>query len=106
MELALVKAMMDGAINMMEITNAYTRALEAERYKSKMRFEEACTCLSQYLLGHYPKKNPNDMHNRMIHIFNRSETLPHDIYNKQYGYTEEDKKKWDEHCRMIYGTDL
>ena len=106
MELALVTALYEGRIDVNEVLAAYTRAIEKDRHVRKMRFEEACVCMSQYLCGNWKGKFKRDMQTRMIHIFNRTETLPKNIYNTEYGYTEEDKERWDDLWDLIYGSEL
>ena len=103
MEEALVKALLEGKINILEVNNTYSMALERERHDRKMRFEEACININQLLSGNYKGKDLKEVQQRAIHTLNMSETLPHNIYDKEYGYTEDDKKKWDEFYEMLYG---
>ena len=106
MEYALVQALLAGKINILEVNNAYSMALEKERHIKKMRFEEACVNLTQLLNGLWKGKNLKEAQQRAIHTLNMSETLPHNIYNEKSDYTDETKKKWDEFCEMIYGETL
>ena len=106
MEYVLTQALLDGKIDILSVNNAYAKALETEKHTRKMRFEEACVNLTQILSGNYKGKDLKEVKQRAIHTLNMSETLPHNIYNKEYDYTDEDKKKWDEFCEMIYGTNL
>ena len=43
---------------------------------------------------------------RCIHTFNANKTVVSHIHDEKYGYTEEDEKKWDEFCELMYGTNL
>ena len=106
MEYALVQALFDGKIKILEVNNAYSIALEKERHIRKMRFEESCINLTQLLNGLWKGKDLKVAQQRAIHTLNMSETLPHNIYNDMYDYTEEIKKKWDEFCETIYGENL
>ena len=106
MEYALVQSLFEGKINIIEVNNAYSIALEKERRIGKQRFEEACVNLSQLLSGNYKGENLKEAQQRAVHTLNMSRTLPHNIYNEKYSYTEETKKKWDEFCKTIYGEEL
>lgn len=106
MEYALVQSLYEGKINIFEVTNAYTTALEKERHIKRMRFEEACVNLTQLLSKNYKGKDLKEAQQRAIHTLNMSETFPHNGYNEMYDYTEETKEKWDDFCKMIYGTEL
>lgn len=103
MEYALVQALLGQKINILEVNNAYSMALEKERHIKKMRFEEACVNLTQLLCGNYKGKHLKEAQQRAIHTLNMSETLPHNLYNDMYDYTDETKKNWDEFCKLIYG---
>ena len=100
MEYALISAMFEGKISMIEITNAYTRALEKERRLSSMKFEEACLNIFSLLAK---GKKEEDI-KRAIHTFNLNKTLAKHALDKKFNYTEEDEKMWDELCLKIYGT--
>ena len=106
MEYALVQSLFEGKINIIEVNNAYSIALEKERRIKHLRFEEACVNLSQLLSGNYKGENLKEAQQRAVHTLNMSRTLPHNIYNEKYSYTEETKKKWDEFCKTIYGEEL
>ena len=106
MEHALVQSLFEGKINILEVINAYSTALEKERRIKKLRFEEACINLVQLLSGNYEGKDLKEAQQRAIHTLNMSETLPHNVYNSKYSYTEETKKDWDDFCKMIYGENL
>lgn len=106
MEYALVRSLFEGKINILEVNNAYSAALEKERRIKRLRFEEACINLAQLLSGNYKGKNLKEAQQRAIHTLNMSETLPHNIYNEKYSYTEETKKEWDEFCKTIYHEEL
>lgn len=100
MEYALISAMFEGKISMIEITNAYTKALEKERRLSSMKFEEAC--LNIFSLLSIGKKEEDIK--RAIHTFNLSKTLGKHSLDKKFKYTEEDEKMWDKLCLNIYRT--
>lgn len=106
MEYALVQSLFEGKINIIEVNNAYSIALEKERRIKDLRFEEACITLTQLLSGNYKGKSLTEAQQRAIHTLNMSRTLPPNIYNEKYSYTEETKKKWDEFCKTIYGEEL
>lgn len=103
MEYALVSALLEEKIDILEVNNAFSRALQEDKHKRRMRFEEACVNLTQLLSGNYKGKDLKEAQQRAIHTLNMSETLPHNIYNEMYDYTDETKKKWDEFCKLIYG---
>lgn len=106
MEYALVQSLFEGKINIIEVNNAYSIALEKERRIKDLRFEEACVNLTQLLSGNYKGENLKEAQQRAIHTLNMSRTLPHNIYNEKYSYTEETKNKWDEFCKTIYHEEL
>lgn len=106
MEYALVQSLFEGKINIIEVNNAYSIALEKERRIKDLRFEEACINLTQLLFGNYKGESLTEAQQRAIHTLNMSRTLPHNVYNEKYSYTEETKKKWDEFCKTIYGEEL
>lgn len=106
MEYALVQTLLKGHIRILEVNNAYAMALDKEKHIRRMRFEEACINLTQLLNGLWKGKDLKEAQQRAIHTLNMSETLPHNIYNEKYDYTEEVKEKWDKFCETIYGEEL
>ena len=106
MEYALVQSLFEGKINIIEVNNAYSIALEKERRIKHLRFEEACVNLSQLLSGNYKGKSLTEAQQRAVHTLNMSRTLPPNAYNAKYSYTEETKKKWDEFCKTMYQEEL
>ena len=106
MEYALVQSLFEGKINIVEVNNAYSIALEKERKIKDLRFEEACINLTQLLSGNYKGKDLKEAQQRAIHTLNMSRALPHNVYNEKYSYTEETKKKWDEFCKTMYHEEL
>lgn len=106
MEVALVDALKRGLINVNEILSAYTHALEIERHEMGCRFEEANLCIYQHLTGNFKGEHEEELHKRMIHISNCSKTFVTHSLDKQYGYTEEDEKRYDELCENLYGVQL
>ena len=106
MEYVLAKALYEGKISFTTVVGAHNAALEKERHIRKMRFEEACINLTQLLNGLWKGKELKEAQQRALHTLNMSETLPNNIYNKQYDYTDEVKEKWDGFCEMMYGNKL
>lgn len=107
MEQALTEVLYRKLLDVNVVLSAYTHAIDRDRMESKMRFEEACVCMSQHLGDGWKKgKMKMEADKRMVHIFNHTQTLPKNIYNEKYGYTEDDKKYWDGFYKIIYGTEL
>lgn len=110
MEFILSDMLFRHQIDVNTILLAYTGALEKERHIGYCKFEEACSNLTQLLSPAFAIVNPTykkkdykvDAVKRAIHTLNFSKTLPKDVRNSEYGYTEEDKKKWDEFCELHY----
>ena len=88
------------------VLSCYTDALDKERHLNAMRFNEACTNLTQILGGNFKGKEKQKAIKRAIHTFNLNTTLVPHVHDEKYGYTSDDEKEWDEFCEMIYGTDL
>ena len=104
MESILTQALLEKRLDVNEILSAYTKALEYERHKEHSKFEEACTCLCQYLSGNFTKEeHKSEMDKRMVHIYNQTEFLPSHIYDSEYNYDKDDEKKWDDFCKNTYG---
>jgi len=104
MEIVLSEAFYKHQINFLAATNAYTYALEKEKHHQSSLFNEASTVITMWLSGNWKKpKDKESLFKRAIHIFNLNKTFPSNIYNKQYGYTDEDKKEWDENMKLNYG---
>jgi hypothetical protein len=104
MENVLAQVLFDRKIDVSEVLNAYYHALEAERHKLFSQFEEACICLNMHLSKNWKGENKKKLEKRMIHIFNKSKTLPSHIWDKMYNYTEEDEKEQEEDYVMhFYG---
>lgn len=102
MENALQQALFDRKIDVLEVMTAYTRALEYERHRLSSQFEEACVCLNMHLSKNWNGENRKKLEKRMIHILNKSKTLPNHIYDKEYNYTNEDEKEQEEDYVMHY----
>ena len=102
MENVLAQALFDRKIDVSEILNAYYHALEAERHKLTSQFEEACVCLNMHLSKSWKGENRKKLEKRMIHILNKSKTLPIHLYDKEYNYTNEDEKEQEEDYTMHY----
>lgn len=107
MEYVLADVFYKGLIDFSTASVAYNKALERERKKRKAHFIEAATVLQMWLSGNWKdKKDKDTLHKRAIHITNLNDTFPKNIYNEQYGYTDEDKAYWDEFTEMHYGEDF
>ena len=102
MENVLAQALFDRKIDVSEILNAYYHALEAERHRLASQFEEACVCLNMHLSKNWKGENRKKLEKRMIHILNKSKTLPNHIYDKEYNYTNEDEKEQEKDYVMHY----
>ena len=88
------------------VLECYTTALDKERHLNAMRFNEACTNLTQILGGNFKGKEKKRAIKRAIHTFNLNTTLVPHVHDAKYEYTSEDEKKWDDFCKLIYGTNL
>ena len=106
LEFVLSKVMYDGFLDVDKVLSAYTHSIEKARHENRMRFEEACVCITQHLSGNYKGKDKDDVYKRMISILNKSTTLPHHVWDEKYGYTKEDEEKWEEFYKTIYGRDI
>ncbi len=106
MNLVLADLMYKGQIDVNFVLSCYTEALDKERHLNAMRFNEACTNLTQILGGNFKGKEKQKAIKRAIHTFNLNTTLVPHVHDKKYGYTGDDEKEWDEFCEMIYGTNL
>ena len=102
----LVDLLYKKAIDVNFVLSCYTEALDKERHLNEMRFNEACTNLTQMLGDNFKGKEKQKASKRAIHTFNLNTTLVPQKKKKKYGYTGDDEKEWDEFCEMIYGTDL
>lgn len=104
MEIVLSEAFYKNQINFLVATNAYVYALEKEKHRQSSLFNEASTVITMWLSGNWKKpKDKESLFKRAIHIFNLNKTFPSNIYNEQYGYTDEDKKEWDDQMKLHYG---
>ena len=103
MEYALSQALFDGVIDINTIMSSYSRAMQVERHKLSSQFEEACICINMHLSKHWTGEHKKELEKRMIHIYNKTKTLPTHIYDEEYGYTEEDDKKEEENYNMHFG---
>lgn len=102
----LVDLLYKKVIDMNFVLLCYTDAIDKERHLNAMRFNEACVNLTQMLGDNFKGKGKRQAIKRAIHTFNLNTTLVPHVHDKQYGYTEEDEKEWDEFCDLIYGTNL
>ncbi len=92
-----------GYVNFLNATVAYSNALEKDRHNKGNLFNEAACVITMALSGNWKGKHKESLTKRAIHILNLNKTFPSNIYNKEYGYTDEDKKEWDEFMKMHYG---
>ena len=114
MELVLSDMLFKRQIDVNTILIAYTTALEKERHIGNCKFEEACINLTQLLSPNFKIIKPESKKvdykmnaiKRAIHTLNFSKCLPQNVHNSEYGYTEEDKKDWDDFCELHYGDDF
>ena len=88
------------------VLSCYTEALDKERHLNAMRFNEACTNLTQILGGNFKGKEKQKAIKRALHTFNLNTTLVPHVHDKKYEYIGEDDKAWDDFCTLIYGTNL
>ncbi len=91
-----------GDVNFLRAAVAYSNALEKDRHDKESLFYEAACVITMALSGNWKGKHKESLIKRAIHILNLNKTFPSNIYNKQYGYTDEDKKEWDEFMKMHY----
>lgn len=102
----LVDLLYKKVIDVNFVLSCYTEALDKERHLNAMRFNEACTNLTQILGGNFKGKDKEKAIKRAIHTFNLNKSIVPHIHDEKYGYTSYDEKEWDEFCKLIYGTDL
>lgn len=103
-DVVLTDMLFKGLINVNEVLTAYSKAIEKENHINKMRFEEACGNLGQILSGNFKTEEQKEMMMKhAIHTYNMSNSMAAHAFDEQYGYTEDDKAKWDEHCNTTYG---
>jgi len=103
MESVLADVLYKGLMNVNDVLCAYSAAIERDRHENKMRFEEACVCLTQHLSGNFKGLDRDKLNKRMIAILNKSKTFPSHLYDKEYGYTKKDEQEWEEFYKTIYG---
>ena len=104
LEHVLADLMFKRKLDVNTILASHASALEKERHLLNSRFNEAVINLTQILDDKFTNKE--DVYKRAIHTFNLNKTLVPHIHDAQYGYTEEDEKKWDDFCESTYGTNL
>lgn len=102
----LVDLLYKKLIDVNYVLSCYTNALDKERHLNAMRFNEACTNLTQILGGNFKGKEKKKAIKRAIHTFNLNTTLVPHVHDAKYEYTSEDEKEWDDFCKLIYGTTL
>lgn len=91
-----------GQVSFLDAAVSYAYALEKERHDKNSLFNEAACVITMALSGNWKGKHKVSLIKRAIHILNLNKTFPRNIYNEQYGYTDEDKKEWDEFMKMHY----
>lgn len=102
----LTDALYNGHIDVNTVIVSYTKALERERTKQSLRFNEACINLTQMLGTNFKGDAKKDVIKRAIHTFNLNRSLVPHVHDAQHGYTQDDERKWDEFCEMMYGSDF
>lgn len=103
-DIVLTDLLFKGLIDVNEVLTAYSKAIERENHINKKRFEEACFNLGQILSGNFKTEDQmSTMMKRAIHTYNMSNSMATHLFDEQYGYTEDDKAKWDEYCDRVYG---
>lgn len=102
MEEVLANEFYHHRIHLFSAIGAYTEALERERHNKESLFNEASAVIAMKLSGNYKGEHKESLIKRAIHILNLNKTFPSNVYNKEYGYTDEDKKEWDENMKLIY----
>ena len=105
-EYVLVDLLYQKEIDVNFVLSCYTNALDRERHLNTMRFNEACTNLTQMLGDNFKGDDRQKAIKRAIHTLNLNTTLVPHVHDAKYGYTSDDEKEWDEFCEMIYDTDL
>ena len=91
-----------GYVNFLSAAVAYSNALEKDRHDKESLFNEAACVITMALSGNWKGKHKESLIKRAVHSLNLNKTFPSNIYNEQYGYTDEDKKEWDEFMKMHY----
>lgn len=91
-----------GYVNFLSAAVAYSNALEKDRHDKESLFNEAACVITMALSCNWKGKHKESLIKRAIHILNLNKTFPANIYNEKYGYTDEDKKEWDEFMEMHY----
>ena len=91
-----------GYVNFLSAAVAYANALEKDRHDKESLFNEAACVITMALSGNWKGKHKESLIKRAIHILHLNKTFPANIYNEKYGYTDEDKKEWDEFMEMHY----
>ena len=103
-EFVLTDLLYKGKLDVNTVLSSYTKAIEMERTLSKSKFEEACVNIFQLLAK---KKNgvdkDEDVEKRAVHTLNLSDSIRPHIYDGDFGYTDQDEKKWDEFTETVYG---
>ena len=102
MESVLAKTMYDGTIDFMTVMTAHHIAVERRNHLNKSRFNEACINLVQLLSQNFEGEDLLLAQKRAIHTLGVSAEWG-GLWDSLYGYTEEDKKKFDEEMVKRYG---
>lgn len=105
MEIVLEQAFYKKQINFLVTVIAYEHSLNVEMHRKDSLFNEAATVITMGLSGNWKGKHKQTLIKRAIHIFNLNKTFPSGIYDKEYGYTNADKKEFDEQMKLHYGID-
>jgi len=91
-ELVLIDLLYKKWIDVNYVLSCYADAIDRERHLNAMRFNEACTNLTQMLGGNFKGKEKQKAIKRAIHTFNLNTTLVPHVHDAKYGYTSNDEK--------------
>ena len=107
LEYVLVDLLYKKQINVNQILESYTKAIEKAKYRSDRQFDEACVNLTAFLDNKFKDKETKQKAlKRAIHIFNTNERFVPHTYDEKYNYTSEDEKELDKFFENVYGSDL
>ena len=98
--------MFKGDLSFNRVSECYVSALERERHINDSLFNESVINLTQLLGSNFKGKDREQAEKRAIHTYNLNRTLVPHVHDKEYGYTEEDEKEWDEFFERTYGIDV
>lgn len=84
----------EDAINFIDISNQYVKALEFKTKDQLNQLIEAETCAADHLF-HYKKENKynHDAIHRTLHLMNKSGRFNTKVWNEKFNYDEEKDRK-------------